>query len=165
MANDRHLTLRSGAAAPGSTGTVFTSLVVPLGTRAWDNAGNEYIFLAGVSSATAGAAVTFNESYATTLLAPDAIGPVAIFDAAVNATTSYGWAQIFGFAEINADDVAADTRAYIDTVAGRIDDAIVAGDAVLNMLIVDTDSYSGTANKALVWIAYPSVTNSLFGDS
>lgn len=140
----------------GDTSKVDTSQQVTLGTRAQDTTGGEYIYLKGVASTTAGSWVTFDENYATALLAANAVGPVAIAMAAIDATTEFGWYQIYGKNTIaRSDTIAADAPLYIDATAGRVDDAGVAGDWISGAVSATAD----TANVATVWISHPFVYN------
>lgn len=153
MAN---LTGQGPVGAHANTDTVDTDQKVPLGTRIRDNAGGEYIYLKGVSSTTAGSWVTFEENFATALLAANAAGPVAIAMAAVDATTKYGWYQIFGKNTVaRTDTVAADAALFIDGTAGRVDDLGVIGDWISGAWSMTAD----TSNVATVFIAYPGVYN------
>ncbi|HYE17086.1 MAG TPA: hypothetical protein VEA69_01460 [Tepidisphaeraceae bacterium] len=131
----------------------------PKGEIGYDNAGNEYIYLPGVSSCAARDAVVFDEDYATTRLAPDEVGPVAIATAAVDATTKFGWFGRKGVFAVNSDTVAADAILFIDTGAGRVDDASVAGDTIIGLYSMTTDTYSGAANITKCYANYPQVTN------
>jgi hypothetical protein len=92
----------------------------------------EFIYLLGVASTAVGSWVTYNmDDGSTTLLVPNAIGPVAVAMSA-NVASQYGWYQIHGKASASAADVADNGKVYIDTVAGKCDDAVVAGDKVHN---------------------------------
>lgn len=124
-------------AAITSAPTVFgadTSIVDtvkqhPLLTRGFDTSGNEYIYLQGVSSCVKYSAVTYDEVGVTTLTVADAVGPVAIAQAILDATTEYGWFQIFGSGFVrSADDVADNKALVLTSEAGELDDADVAGD-------------------------------------
>ena len=113
----------------------MTTAAVPLGTIvratvATYGAG-EFIFLKGVASTAAGSWVTYNQDdNTTTLLAANAIGPVAVAMAATVADT-YGWYQISGKAVGKALAGFADNgNVYATATAGSIDDAVVAGDRV-----------------------------------
>lgn len=129
-----------------------------LGERFTDpTTGKEYIFLAGVASTAAGSWVTFDEAFATTLLAANAVGPVAIASAATVASTK-GWYQIYGVNTVAATDtIAADVALFIDGTAGRADDAVVTGDLIVGASSMTAD----TANVATVFLSYPYVTNVL----
>ena len=70
----------------GNTAEVDTGAKHTLGTRARDSAGNEYVYMTGVASTVLGSWVTYDELYITTLLAADAIGPVAVAMAAIDAS-------------------------------------------------------------------------------
>jgi hypothetical protein len=127
-----------------------------LGTRKRDVAGNEYVYLKGVASNAAGKWVVFDENYATTLLTADEVGPVGISMAAFDATTEYGWAQVWGVNTVaSTDTIAADKALYIDGTAGRADDADVAGDSIHGAFSMTAD----TSNVATVFLNYPFVTD------
>lgn len=141
----------------GSVSDVNTTKKYNLGERFCDESGNEYIYLAGVASTGAGSWVTYDEAFATTLLAANAVGPVAIALGAYVAST-YGWYQIFGVNTVaKTDTVAADKALYIDGTAGRADDAVVSGDLIVNACSSTADS----TNVATVFITYPFVTDVL----
>lgn len=123
----------------------------------------EFIYLKGVVSTIRGSWVTYNtDDWSTTLIAANAIGPVAVAMSATVADT-YGWYQVFGKAIANAADVADDASVYIDTVAGQCDDAAVTGDRVWNAKWGSADdTTSDTAQaRAEVEIAYPFVNDGL----
>jgi len=116
----------------GDTSEVDTTQQYPLGTRAFDTAGNEYIYVQGVSSGAAGSWVSMDEDHVTTLLTADAKGRVGVLMAALDATTDYGWCQIYGKNTIAkaATGFADNGLIYCTSTAGTIDDADVAGDLV-----------------------------------
>lgn len=118
----------------------------------------EFIYLKGVASTIAGSWVTYNHEDGTTaLLAPNAIGPVAVATAATDSTTEYGWYQITGLASAYAADVADSGKVYIDTAAGRADDAVVVGDRITNAKWASVESTS--TNLALARLSRPFVTD------
>ena len=91
----------------------------------------EFIYLLGVASTAVGSWVTYNaDDYSTTLLAPNAIGPVAVSMSA-NVASQYGWYQIFGKAVGKALASYADNALVWGTsTAGSVDDAVADGDLV-----------------------------------
>jgi hypothetical protein len=118
----------------------------------------EFIYLKGASSTIVGSWVTYNmDDGSTTLLAPNAIGPVAVSMSANNSTSNYGWYQIQGKAIGYASDVADNAKVYIDTAAGRCDDAVVAGDKVHNAKWASAEDTA--TNLAEVEIARPFCTD------
>lgn len=144
--------------AAGAITNVDTAKTDVLGQRRQDESGKQYIYLAGAASTAAGVWVTFDESFATTLLAANAVGPVAIAMAAVDSTSKYGWYQIYGVNTIaSTDTVAADKPLYIDGTAGRADDAVVTGDLIVGAV----SSTADTSNVATVFLNYPYVTDAL----
>jgi hypothetical protein len=117
----------------------------------------EFIYLKGVASTAVGSWVTYNmDDGTTTLLVPNAIGPVAVAMSA-NVASQYGWYQIQGKAIASAADVADNGKVYIDTVSGRCDDAVVAGDKVHNAKWASAEDTA--TNLAEVEIARPFCTD------
>lgn len=94
-------------------------------------AAGEFIYLKGVASTVVGSWVTYNmDDGSTTLLAANAIGPVAIA-MSINVASQYGWYQIQGKAVGKVLAGFVDNgNVYATATAGSIDDAIVAGDRV-----------------------------------
>jgi hypothetical protein len=91
----------------------------------------EFIYLKGVASTAVGSWVTYNmDDGSTTLLAANAIGPVAVAMSA-NVANQYGWYQISGKAVGKALTGFVDNaNVYATSTAGSVDDAVVAGDRV-----------------------------------
>ena len=138
---------------------VDTIKMFPLGHRQKDTKGNEYAYLKGVASNAAGSWVIWEENYATTLITADKVGPVGISMAAFDATTKFGWAQIYGVNLIaKTDTVAADAGLFIDGTAGRADDLGVAGDWIAGAWSMTADA----TNVATVFLDYPSVYNNAY---
>lgn len=109
----------------------------PLGAevRAEDSAYGAGVFkyLRGAASTDVGTWVTYNtDDHSTTLLAANAIGPVAVAMSA-NVANQFGWYQIVGKAIGRAlAGFLDDANVYATATAGSVDDAIVAGDRVKN---------------------------------
>lgn len=91
----------------------------------------EFIYLKGLDTTAVGTWVTYNtDDGSTTLLAANAIGPVAIAMSAC-VTGEYGWYQINGKAVGKALAGFVDNaNVYATATAGSVDDAVVAGDRV-----------------------------------
>lgn len=122
-----------------------------------DQGDSAFVYVQGVTSGAANKFATYTAAGVTTLLAADAVGRVGVFCADLDATTKYGWLQIKALngRSVATDTVAANTVPYIDGTAGRIDDAVVAGDKVYNCHILSAD----TSNVATAAFNYPYVTN------
>ncbi len=92
-----------------------------------------FVYLQGLAATAVGTWVTYNrDDHSTTLLAANAIGPVAIAMAATVAG-EYGWYQIIGKGIGKALAAFLDNaNVYATATAGSIDDAIVAGDRIKN---------------------------------
>lgn len=130
----------------------------PLGARAFDDQGNEYVYLAGVASTLIYDAVTYNAStFQSTRLTANAVGPVAGALAAVVAGC-WGWYQIYGPGTLNSDTVAGAAGLFIDATDGRVDDAGVAGDWISGLWSTAADA----TNILPVFFAYPGVYNNAY---
>lgn len=94
----------------------------------------EFIYLQGAANTAVGSWVTYNaDDWTTTLLAANAIGPVAVAMSA-NVASGYGWYQISGKAVGKCKTQYADNaRAWCTSTAGSVDDASVAGDGISNV--------------------------------
>ncbi len=131
-----------------------------LGTKKRAMGGNEYIYLAGVTSLGVRDVVSFNTTgYIAVRLAADAVGQVALASSVAVPTTAttYGWFLIWGFGSANSDTVAAAGGLFIDGTTGRVDDASVAGDFVNGMVSTGADA----TNVLPVQLQYPYVTNTV----
>ncbi len=142
----------------GDTASVDTARANPLGTRAFDGDGNEYIYLTGVASTVAGSWVSFDEAHLTTLLVANAVGRVAVAMAATVAAT-YGWYQIYGKNTIALvlAGFADNGKIFSTATAGSVDDAVVAGDLVVGA--IGRSAIAG--GVATVELNYPFATDNL----
>ena len=123
------------------------------------NFGNaSFIYLKGVGSTVVGSVVTYNEDSQTALVVGDAVGPVAVAMSINVAGPNYGWYQRSGIAYMASDSpIVADELLYIDGTAGRVDDYVVAGDAILTATSLTT----ATSNFINGYINYPAVTDKI----
>jgi hypothetical protein len=143
----------------GALTDVDTTKRFPLGTRVWaKDMGStqygdaEFIYLAGVTSTARGSVVVITTGFTTALVAARTIGDLAVALGAVDAATKFGWYQIAGQGVALCDAGVVDGAAlYIDGTSGRIDDTVVAGDAVQGMRAGSTDD----TNTCLVIMNYP----------
>lgn len=128
-----------------------------LGRRVKDQAGNEWIYLKGVSSLVAGDAVTYDEVGVTALLAANAKGPVAIAGADVDANTKYGWFGIAGkFTANGAASSADNAQVGREGADGKLGDGRAAGDEILNLW---ARSATTSAGDMTVQCYYPFVND------
>lgn len=141
-------TIRNGVIGVQAIATTDTTQRHPLGTIVTADdptyLAGEFIYLKGVASTAVGSWVTYNmDDGSTTLLAANAIGPVAVAMSA-NVASQYGWYQIQGKAVGKALTGFVDNgNVYATATAGSIDDAVVAGDRVKGAVgasAVDTPS-------------------------
>lgn len=123
----------------GRVGEVHTAAKVPVMTRSFGEddfgATAEFIYLKGVSSTIAGSVVTFDEVGITTLVAANAIGPIAVATAAVDANTKFGWYAIVGCHLVDMVANSADNVGLgRETTNGKVGDGRAAGDMIANMV-------------------------------
>ena len=125
--------------------------------RAEGEAGKEYIYLTGVGSTVVGSWVTYDELGITALITTASIGPVAVAMAITDASTEFGWYQIYGSAQAkmaaNCGDNAIIGREGANGVAG---DDEVSGDQIFNAISREETS---DAAVATVQLKYPYVTD------
>lgn len=111
-----------------------------------------YVYVQGVTSGAAGKWATYTSAGVTVLTVADINGMAGIFMATLDATTKYGFLQVFGI-NATADVTAATAGAalYATATAGRLDESAVAGDMALNVSVIVT----GASNVATVFLNYP----------
>jgi len=148
-------------AATGKPGDVDTSARNLVGMRAfgYDTTGNiaEYIYLAGCASTIVGSVVTYDEAGATTLLAANAVGPVAVATGLTVAST-YGWYGISGtFLTDVVANCADNAKLGRETTDGKVGDGFAAGDAITGAV---SRAATTTAAVGLCQFLYPSVNDS-----
>lgn len=152
----------TGILSPGDIDVVYSRSAIALGTRILDQDGNEYIFMNGVASCVAGSWVTYDEEYVTTLLAANALGPVAVAMAAIVAA-KYGWFCIFGAVKACMAASSADNALIgYETTAGYAGDGRAAGDIMYNA-IGRSATGSGAEVDAQCQIWYPWVDDQTAG--
>ena len=138
----------------GNTVTADTTAQVPVGSRAYDTAGGEWIYIRGTAATSNGTWVVYDlASDRTELLGRSGgfFGPVAITGTAITAT-QFGWAQIHGInRSASTDTVAARAQLYVDGTSGRVDDAAATGSTVIGAISLSADE----TNVATVYISYP----------
>jgi len=109
-------------------GTVITAKDV--GTTAYGE--GRFVYVKGVSSGALAKWSGYNtKSGATTLAVADGNYPLGVMMSVLDATTKYGWLQIWGRAIGKCLTAFADNGVvYLTSTAGSIDDASVIGDVV-----------------------------------
>lgn len=128
--------------------TVGTTQLYPLGTRVKARdvgstayGDGEFIYCLGVASTVRGSVVIITSTYATTLVVARSKGGVGVALGA-NVANNYGWYQILGtaVADSTASISAAGVQVYaVNATPGRIDEAAIAGDAIVGMTTASTD--------------------------
>jgi len=143
--------------APGDLAEVHTQSAIDFGTRIFDDAGNEYIFLKGIASTLAGSWATYDEEHLTTLLAANAKGPVAIAQAATNTNAKYGWYLIWGTTTALAQAGVADNEVTIgrSVTDGYVGSGATAGDIIYGVIARSSLTADTGTGKINVQIYYP----------
>jgi hypothetical protein len=134
----------------GKPGDVDSTQKNPLGSRAFDESGNEYIYLQGVASTAVGDVVAFDEVHQTTRLLQATIGRIAVATAACVANT-YGWYQIYGknTAVKVLASFADNTMVYATSTAGSVDDSGVGAEEFINGMFGRSAISGGVATMEL----------------
>lgn len=117
---------------------VSTTQLHPYGTRikCIDTAGTyppaEFVYVKGVTGGAVGLACTYIPSTGVTALTgARSKGLVGIMVSILDATTDFGWIQVSGAAQVlTPADVGAGATVYTTATAGKLDDAVTAGDIV-----------------------------------
>jgi len=132
---------------------VSTIQQLPLGTKGRDTAGNEYVYVSGVTSGAVGYACVIDETGAVTLLVGSgAVGPVGVMVSALTAST-YGWVQVYGKATIyTVGDVADNGLVNSTATAGQVDDASTV--RVLGAVFRAARTGAGLTDAQLVYPTY-----------
>lgn len=124
---------------------VHTSQLNPLGAVREFSNGNFYIYLKGVTSCADGDVVVYQPGVWTAVrIAAGLRGPVAVAQAAVDASTKFGW-----FLHIGADTITVRTAAtsndavFIGGVTGTVGTTAVKGSQILGMFIRNAAAADG----------------------
>ena len=139
----------------GQPGDVHSSAYNALGAVAFDQFGNEYVYLKGVASTVEGFAVTFDEVGVTTALVANAKGAVAWATGATVAD-KYGWyARRGNLLALVANTTADDYSLGRETTDGYIGNGRAAGDAIYGVMCRTT--VTTAALTAIQTFCYPFV--------
>lgn len=116
----------------------------------------EFVYVKGVSSGAAGLMAKYDPYTGTTTLSGARTkGLLGVFVSALSATTSFGWLQVRGTADVQvAGTVASGATVYLTGTSGKVDDAVVAGDIVYGANFATADG-TPSANHALVSLTSP----------
>jgi hypothetical protein len=116
-----------------------------------------FMYVKGVANAAAGLAAIVNRySGVTALTGARSKGIIGVFVSTLTAGL-YGWVQVGGTAMVQtAGSVVSGATVYLTSTAGKVDDAVVAGDIVYGANFATADG-TPAANQALVSLANPYV--------
>lgn len=131
--------------AAGNHDDVHATQLNPLGAVRTFSDGNDYIYLKGVTSCADGSVVVFQPGVWTAVLVATTVkGSVAIAQAAIDASTKYGWFLYIGSDVITVRTACtSNTALFAGGVAGYVDVAAVKGDQILNMVIRNAAAANG----------------------
>lgn len=150
----------SQVASSGNLTDVDTVARNPLGSSVEGNdsfnAKAEFVYLQGCAGTIAGTVVTYDEAGLTSLIALNAVGPVAVALAPCVAGT-FGWYAVRGTFPVDVVASCADNaKLGIETTSGKVGDGCAVGDAISGMV-----SRAATTTAAIVMcqLMYPSVND------
>ena len=153
---------RGGAGSPGE---VHSSKQNDLGAVRKFSDGNEYIYLAGVTSCADGSVVVFQPGVWTAILVATGVkGSIAIATAAVTTATTYGWFTFVGQdVGIARSAIASNVALFAGGVAGSLDDVAVKGDQIMNCMARNAAAGSGDSVILQIDRAFIGISNESTG--
>ncbi len=133
--------------AVGEHNEVHTSKKNELGSVRKFSNGNSYIYLKGVTSCAAGSVVVYQPGiWTAVLVANTKKGSVAIAQAAIDASTKYGWFLHIGSDVITVlTAVTSNTALFAGGTAGYVDVAAVKGDQIVGLFVRNAAAAAGSA--------------------
>lgn len=153
------------APAAGNHDDVHTTQQNPLGAVREFSNGNFYIYLKGVTSCADGSVVVYQPgTWTAVLVATGVKGSVAVAQAAIDASTKYGW-----FLHIGADTitvrsaVASNVALFAGGVSGYVDDVAVKGDQVISAWVRNAAAADGGSAQIQVDRAIIGISNESTG--
>ena len=147
----------------GAHDEVHATQLNPLGAVREFSDGNTYIYLKGVTNGAAKLVVVYQPGvWTAALIATTVKGSVAIMQAAVDASTKFGWCLIVGSDVITVRTACtSNTALFAGGVSGYVDVAAVKGDQVQRMVIRNAASAAGSAqvqvDRAFIGLSNESV--------
>lgn len=123
---------------------------MPLGTRVFTG-DKAYVYVQGVTDGAVNKCATYTSAGVTTLTVADINGAAGVFMSALDATTKFGFLQIFGVGTLDVTAATAGAAVYATATPGRLDESAVAGDMALGITVTVT----GASNVAGVFLNYP----------
>lgn len=151
--------------AAGNHDDVHTTQQNALGAVRAFSDGNTYIYLKGVTSCVDGSVVVFQPGVWTAILIATGVkGSVAVAQAAVDASTEYGWFLYVGSDTITVRSACASNVAlFAGGVAGYVDDVAVKGDQVFNFWIRNAAALDGGSAQIQLDRAFVGASNESTG--
>lgn len=151
--------------AAGNHDEVHASQLNPLGAVRKFSDGNDYIYLKGVTSCADGSVVVFRPGVWTAILVATGVkGSIAIAQAAVDASTKYGWFLYIGQDVVTVRSaITSNTALFAGGVAGYVDDTAVKGDQILNAYALGTGAADGGSVAIQIDRAFIGASNESVG--
>ena len=137
----------------GDTARQDASQLFPLGARAAELNGNEWVYLRGTTSVVAGSWMLVGSGFVTSSAFADDQGRLAIAGTAHTDASTYGWFQVYGqnSAARISDAVAANVALFLSASQGHVSDTDVAQDAIVGAVSLA----ASVGSTCLVSISYP----------
>ncbi len=153
------------APSAGNHDDVHATQLNPLGRVARFSDGNSYIYLKGVTSCVDGSVVVFQPGVWTAVLAATGVkGSVAIAQAAVDASTEYGWFLYIGSDTITVRTATtSNTALFIGGVTGYLSSTAVKGDQIINAYCRNAAGADGGSAQIQVDRAFVGASNESVG--
>jgi hypothetical protein len=151
-----HLSGLHGYAYPTSVVTGSSALLYPLGTRARDMDGNEYMYVDFQTAAAEGEVLAISAAYLADNIATATVGRVGIV-CATTTSDSYGWVQIYGTAVVQL--------ATTDAAVGAVGLSTGTTDAVSMIQAYTTDTYPVNGMYITALITNSSAFSSVAGST
>ena len=138
--------------AVGEHNEVHTTQKNPLGAVRLFSDGNHYIYLKGATSVADGLVVAFQPGVWTAILVATGVkGQIAIAQAAVDASTSFGWFLYVGSDTITVRTATtSNTALFAGGVSGYVSSTAVKGDQIVNMMIRNAAGADGGSAQVQV---------------
>lgn len=151
--------------AVGNHDDVHTTQQNALGAVRKFSDGNTYIYLKGVTSCADGSVVVFQPGvWTAVLIATTVKGSVAVAQAAVDASTKFGWFLYIGSDTITVRTATtSNTALFAGGVAGFVSSTAVKGDQVMNFWIRNAAGADGGSAQIQIDRAFVGHSNESTG--
>lgn len=158
------------------TSEVDSTQHIPLGMRARDKEGNEYIYVDFQAAVFPGEWVVIGPSFAASAMTATSAGAIGVCMGSVSASDRFGWLQIYGINEIafatsgvtssgSNRAIIADPSTDVSAIGASTDTTAVTELQILGVKVLaaastaTTNAYTSAADAATVWLNYPTIVS------